>query len=236
MTDINTSPTAAVFAAFIEADAALKELPKTREQLDLANQLLHETDKELRAEQQLRADRDAEIAQLRADLASKEAALSDATKSRDSAHSLLDGLRGLLGHNVSHDSPVQPSVTAEAESGDNATPSPEATNTPEDQPQIASHDPELWQISDHIAATATNPTEVANAATVDPTGQDAQTSISQPGNAGDNPVNGSADAPTAPTAPRQPWTAKPYWVNWADWRDLHNGEVPDGVTDLNHVA
>jgi hypothetical protein len=259
----STSSTSAVFAAFIEADTALRELPKVRADLDAAHSLIDETNASLTAEREAKAKLEAELAQAKADLASREAALSAATFRGDKATQLLDGLRGLLGirdgavagAEVSgSQSPqvgerkAEPNfdhILSEADHDDNvnsgqreADPtSGVSTKAPDTAPEAASSGN-----ADKLdgASDTHSPTEVPNAGPIPNPSPAPPTSSSttkpDASEAAHTPQTNSGHSDEAKAeGDLQPWSAKPYWVTWADWADLHQGQVPEWVMDRHAV-
>lgn len=86
-----------VFAAFIEADKALKELPAIREELAKTQNNLEGASHELDARAQTIREHEEEIAKLRAFLAAREAELARATFRADAVEAKHRALRGILG-------------------------------------------------------------------------------------------------------------------------------------------
>lgn len=80
----------------IEAATAMRELPKVQADLEAAQSLASETETKLTAEQNKTALLQSTIDALRAEIASKEAALADATFRHDNLAKVVDAIRGAL--------------------------------------------------------------------------------------------------------------------------------------------
>ena len=91
--EVNTN---AVFAAFIEADKALKELPAVKDALAFEQLRSEELDKSLQKEINAKAEAERCIADLTAKLAAKEAELEAATFRSQQNAALVDNLRLIL--------------------------------------------------------------------------------------------------------------------------------------------
>lgn len=230
-TNVNTN---AVFAAFIEADKALKELPEVRAKLETTEAVLAEADADIAAKAKLIADREARIAQLEADLAAKEAALTDATKSRDEHANLLHGLRGLLGA-----SPVAAVTESEAKSESTTTAEPTDTTMGKSEPtSVTPTDPvpfvsgEQHGSDAHTGSAGFFEAAANTVATLEPVPAEEVNTATTPAFPPDIRQGHELNSPIEA---KQPASAKPYWVTWNDWAEYHNGEVPDYITDRTKV-
>lgn len=243
--DTNTA-TASVFAAFIEADKALKELPSVKADLEAAHGLIDEAHAEIEAKAKAIADATARIAQLEADLAAREAALADATKSRDEASNLLSGLRGLLGVSVPH----APEVTHETVV--NPT-NPAPSIAPEPSVNGEQHGADAHTASAASFEAVANTSAMPNDSTFPADIRDSHTELTAGQGATDptmmakvesttEPSHGTDLISTADSAPNPtevpvtpieslPYRRKPSDMTWGAWSALgHN--VPFWITDM----
>ena len=96
----NDTNTGAIFAAFIEADKALKELPQVKADLAEAYSAWHNAENAKDIEAKAKEAALAELAALKSTLAAKEAELASAMFREQSATGLVNSLRSLLGAHI----------------------------------------------------------------------------------------------------------------------------------------
>jgi hypothetical protein len=233
----NVTNTGDIFAAFIEADKAIKELPAVREELELTKVDLELT-KEERAAAQSKAELLAStIDQLRAELATKEAALAEAMFLRESAESKLAVIASILPSpdrgpvaGASLEAVTKPKEDTTNVSTDPTPTSANSTDTPQlvAAPETATHETVAdyttastsAELASEASSTHIYPTEVANTATHTslPTVSHGPTASSTPAH------DGSPVGPHSPMTSQHDTSAHKPYLGWSYW------ERPDHIT------
>ena len=234
--------------SFAEAGNALELLPKVQADLGAAHSLIDEVNSKLISEQSKTSLLQSTIETLQAELAAKEAALADATKSLDNRDSTIAAVHKLLGVVVQPaPEPVAATNTTEGDQMGNAdAPADDTQTTTASETHSAA---EQSETSAEAPATVHPETSSPSAPPQPAPGQSSNTeSTTNPGaapegehtpttNAG--PSDGAdadglayqrQNAPETPDYSRTPYWAKPSTITYSEFK-AHGGLVPDWIED-----